>query len=140
MRRLILSALGVFILFGLPAPTWGCRCSPTVPAKTAYHRAAIVVVAKVVKVVPDPAIKGIAADLSVSEVWKTDLSPNITVRSGTSCRYEMKADTEYLLYLLKEPDGSYSTSKCLGNSRLDVAQKALKWLRANGKPGKLQQS
>ena len=133
--------ISVFVLaVMLPAPALACRCTEPKSVRGAYQKARAVVVARVLEVHGESRLDGLTAVLSVSQAWKKDVPPQLTIVSGTTCRYDLEPNRDYLLYLTHDPkmlggrdDETYTTGICLGNKPLAEAKKAVEWLQKNGR-------
>jgi hypothetical protein len=90
------------------------------------------VIAEVLEIRAAPSIDGVIARVRIAKAWKQNVPLELDVRSGTSCRYGMESNRRYVLYLLEDPSGELSTSRCVGNQTFDKAQNSLKWLAAHG--------
>ncbi len=116
-------------------PALACRCvEPTSTAK-AYRSADIVVQATVQSVdgVGD-APGGARARLRVGQAWKADVAAEVDVQTSTTCAFDFKAGQEYLLYLRREHAAAPLTTRiCMGNLPAAQADRALQWLRRNGR-------
>jgi hypothetical protein len=130
------------LLLGLlaPARALACRCTEPKSVGAAYRNAQAVVVTRVLEVHATPSGDGLTAVLSVSRAWKKDLPTQLTIVSGTTCKYVLEPNLEYLLYLSHDPkmlegrdNETYTTGICLGNKPLQQASNAVQWLRKHGR-------
>ena len=108
-----------------------CRCLEPL-AKDAYAGAYVVIQARVIEVVPAPEGDGGIAILSVSQAWKRDIMERLAVMTVTSCAYPWQEGKEYILFLVRESTGLFSTARCLGNKPLAEAAELIRWLHKNG--------
>jgi len=83
-------------------------------------------------VVPMPSGEGSTAVVSVKASWKTSSPARLIINTFTSCAFNWKTGGEYILFLIKESNGLYSTDRCVG-SRLANDLKAIQWLNQHGK-------
>jgi hypothetical protein len=138
--RHILSLSVLTLCFILPALALACRCTEPKSVDAAYQAARAVIVARVLEVQAAPHVDGFTAVLSVSQAWKKDVPNQLTIQSGTTCRYGLESNHEYLLYLTHDPkmlggrdDKTYTTGICLGNKPLPEASKTVRWLQKHGR-------
>ena len=116
----------------LVSSAYACRCvAPT--HISAYTDADIVVKAVVKDVIITPSGEGSTGILEVSQSWKSDSPVRLAVSSLTNCSFPWEKDKEYVLYLIMDSTGLYSTGRCLGNISIDDAKQTLEWLKNNGK-------
>ena len=122
------------VLLAASAQAVACRCVEPASTSRAYRTAPSVVLASVQSVegVGD-APGGARATLRISEAWKTAMPPTVDVRTSTTCAFDFRPGTEYLLYLRRgEQAGEWTTRICLGNRPSADAGEALDWLRRHG--------
>ena len=129
LRGLIASAL-LTLLFS-PSPAAACRCKEP-NTSGAYKRADIVAIARVLEIVPNAHLDGVTATLSVLRSWKGAVPVRITADSGTSCRYPFRVGEEFLLFILRDAQGSFSTARCRGNKPAAEAGPSVRWLERHG--------
>jgi hypothetical protein len=120
----------VALLFLTCASTFACRCTEP-PIQTAYKSASAVAMVKVLSTSPGSTPTGTVIEASVSESWKQAVSGTIKIGTDTDCAYQVKAGEEYLLFLVRDPAGNYSTGRCMGNHERASSEKAVVWLRKN---------
>src|ERR1043165_3276562 len=97
-RFVILGGIGMLVLAGFVA---ACDCLPPPPPKEAMAKSAAVFLARVVKVVDDPAGAERTVTLDVERWWKGDKAKMITVstaKSGAACGYGFQVGSRYLVY------------------------------------------
>ena len=138
-RRKVI-CLGAAVVFALTAASKtisACRCAEPDSPAVAYRSADSVVVAKVVTLVPRPDIGGFTIGLWLSHAWKSDVSREVSITSGSSCNYPVEKGTEYLLFLTQNPDKTFTTGQCMGNRPSANAGKFIDWLDGKGKPARL---
>jgi len=127
-------AIGLALIMILPSAALPCRCKEP-SMQVAYKRADTVVVAKVISITTDPNTR-MTVVLSVSQVWKRDSPEQVTITTGPPCGYNLEKDSEYLLYLLRAPNGIY-TDICARNRKLEQAKEPIHWLQRYGKSAKI---
>jgi len=127
---LVLLALLPFV----PEAALACRCPAHLPFSKAYGRAQSVVTGKVSAVAPNSDGNGSTATVTVSHSWKAQAPETISVSTSTTCAFNFVQGEEYLLYLYRTPEGSYYTSKCVGDLPIAKAESALSWLKIHGSP------
>ena len=86
---------------------------------------------------PQPKIDGWIIHLRVSRSWKTDSPEDISITTGTTCRYEAEPDREYLLFLDSMKTEEPWTGRCRGNGPLAEKAEAVRWLDKNGRKGRV---
>jgi hypothetical protein len=125
------------LLLVAPSPAFACRCAGPISPQTAYRRADTVVVAKVIRVTPDPVNKSVRATVRVSQAWKEEVPAELTVATDSTCAYGFAPGEEDLLYLSRTSWGGYGTTRCNGTQSLAKAGKAIRWLNRYGRPARL---
>lgn len=123
----------ITLLFVIHAGAFACRCIEP-PVGTAYKGASAVAMVKVLSTSPSSTAKGTLIEASVSESWKHTVSGIVKITTDTDCAYPVKANEEYLLFLVQDKAGNYSTGLCLGNYPKALSGKAVAWLRKNSIP------
>lgn len=108
-----------------------CRCLEP-GARDAYAGAYAIIQARVTEVVPAPEGDGGIAILVVSQAWKRDVPEKLAVITITNCAYPWQEGKEYILFLLRESTGLFSTARCLGNRPVGEAAWLIRWLHKNG--------
>lgn len=112
---------------------YACRCKqPSI--QEAYDAAALVVQADVSDFASLPSGRGNVAILKIKQAWKGQALDKISVVSLTNCHFSWEVDKEYIVFLYEEPNGMYSTNKCMRNVSGKKAESAVKWLEENGMP------
>jgi hypothetical protein len=110
-----------------------CRCvEPNAPS-AAYRAADAVVLAKIVKREPRPELDGFTLSLFVESAWKGEVNQELSVTTGTDCRYSADPGREYVLFLSRAPQNVFTTGLCMGNRPVGEATKLLRWFEANAK-------
>lgn len=129
LRNLACSLTGLAAFFILiPLNASACRCPEHVPSATYYKKAQFVVTGKVLEVHANAKGDMWTATVTVDRAWKADVPKTISISTSTTCAFDFTQGAEYLLYLFPTKDGSYYTSKCVGNLPLANAEPRLKWL------------
>lgn len=126
---------GALLMLGNVSTAFACRCAEPPPA-TAYARAQAVVQGSVKKVIPAPEGVGGTAIVCVSRAWKTDVPAELAVTTVTDCAYPWAENEQYVLFLVRDSNGLYSTARCLGNHRIEDRTR-LQWLDAHGQSARV---
>ncbi len=109
---------------------YACRC--TQPSmQEAYDASALVVQANVSDFAGMPSGEGNVAILKIKQAWKGQALDKISVISLTNCHFSWEVDKEYIVFLYEEPNGMYSTDRCMGNVSGEEGERAVKWLEEN---------
>jgi hypothetical protein len=114
-----------------------CRCLEPSSAAAAYRGADAAVVGKVLSVAPGSATDESEAVIEVEEAWKARMLKTVHISTGTDCAFNFTKGASYLLFLVRDADGRYSTERCMGNREISKAASFLAWLRKNGEAGKV---
>jgi len=112
----------------LASSAFACRCVEP-PASTAYAHASTVVMVKVLSTLRGNTPTGVVVQAQVSESWKIPASGTISIATDTDCAYPFLVGEEYLLFLVKDQAGNYSTGRCMGNLVKASSAKSVAWLR-----------
>jgi hypothetical protein len=120
----------------LPRTTLACRCLEPRTTAAAYRGAALVVAGKVLEVTPRPEIDGFVYKVTVLRAWKRDAALELSISTGTDCRFEAVRGGEYLMYLVATESG-LTTARCMGNGPLASRRRAVRWLDEHGKHGRV---
>ena len=114
----------------MASPAWACRCKePTAAAAVAASKMAIVgTVASVRQVGPNAFDYEVVAE----QAWGAARLGKVIVRSQGMCRFEMKKDARYLLFLQPTPPGVIQTSICMGNKGAGDMARTVSLLEARG--------
>ena len=139
VRAVVTLSCMLALLSGMPSAALACRCAGLPSPLTAYQRADVVVVARILTVMPNPGQNGGTALVRVSRAWKEDIASEITVATDSTCAYTLMSDREDLLYLSKNRLGlgGYGTSRCDGNQHLSEATQTLQWLHRHGRAARV---
>jgi hypothetical protein len=125
----MLRSVGLFLL--VAGSAFACRCVEP-PVGTAYKGASTVTMVKVLSTSPGSTPTGTVIEAAVSASWKHPVSGTIKISTDTDCAYPVKVGGEYLLFLVQDQAGGYSTGLCMGNLAKASSGKAVSWLRKNG--------
>ena len=60
--------------------------------------------------------------------WKALGPALISFTAGTGCRDEIQAGEQHLLFLVRAPDSSLATDRCMGNALVQAKAGAINWL------------
>jgi hypothetical protein len=140
MSRFSTCLLGITfgVASAMPATSaYACRCQEPATTSAAYSRAALVVEGQVVEIKPRPEIEGSVVKLVVARAWKADTGGEISLTTGSDCRYDVERGKSYLLFLVRTPAGELTTGRCMGNGATSSKQKALAWLRKSARRSKV---
>ena len=135
IRNPLPAIVGFVLLLLLSSQALACRCAGKMPLKQAYHRAATVVVGKVIDLQGDPyGLSGATAVIAVRRAWKSGVMSEIRVHTSTTCAFDFKADGEYLLFLTQDGGHDrYTVRKCTGGRPLQRADAAIRWLERHAR-------
>ncbi len=109
---------------------YACRCKQP-SMQEAYDASALVVQANVSDFATMPSGEGNVAILKVKQAWKKQAPGKISVISLTNCHYSWEVAKEYIVFLMEESNGMYSTDRCMGNLSSESSEDAVKWLEEN---------
>jgi hypothetical protein len=131
IRRLV-SLLLFASLYTQAQSSLACRCrEPDSPA--AAYKAAYAVARGKLSTLTSPAANGnVEATLQVESAWKAALPSSIRITTGSDCAFPFVAGESYLLFVVRTPEGSFTTGRCMGNRTLAEAGAFLTWLDKNG--------
>lgn len=121
------------MLITLAQNSYACRCNHLISIENAYSQADIVLIGKVITLKGSPYIKGGAkAYIDVDKSWKKSTPISVKVLTSTTCAFDFKVGSQYLLYLYKVKDNDhYIARACQGNTLLSEAESDLQWLKKN---------
>lgn len=111
---------------------YACRCKAPEIANS-YNNSVAIVQVTAEEVINVPEGSGITAILNVTKTWKAGTTSKIVVNSLTNCYFPMEKNKDYILFLNIEPNGLYSTDRCVGNKTSENSHELLKWLDNNAK-------
>jgi len=114
-----------------------CRCLEPSSAAAAYRSADAAVIGKVLAVEPGTGTDESQAIIEIEEAWKSEMAKTVRISTGTDCAFRFAKGGSYLLFLLRDAAGRYSTERCMGNREIGKATSFLTWLRKNGEAGKV---
>ena len=127
--RLRAGVYSTLIIVGSPALAHACRCIEPKPQQ-AYSTADSVALGQFLSR-KDGAREGdVVYVMAVSQSWKRQLDPQITVYSGTTCRFDAEVGARYVIFVKRDRAGNYYTARCLGNRSEPEATPTLNYLRA----------
>lgn len=109
-----------------------CRCLEPSSAAAAYRRADAAVIGKVIAVEAGSAPAESEAVIEVAEAWKSTMLKTVRISTSTDCAFGFAKGASYLLFVLRDGSGSYSTARCMGNREVAKAGSFLTWLRKYG--------
>ncbi len=116
------------LLLSLTGNAVACRCTEP-PVWTAYKGAEAVVMAKVISTSPGNTPTATLIKAEIIESWKQSVSGVVNITTDTDCAYAVKVGNEYLLFLVEDGAGNYSTGECMGNHAKATSARAVTWLR-----------
>jgi len=117
------------MIVGYPALAQPCRCVEPKPQQ-AYSTADSVALGQFLSR-KDGAREGdLVYVMAVAQSWKRQLDAQITIYSGTTCRFEAELSRNYVVFIKRDRAGNYYTARCLGNRPEGEATPTLNYLRA----------
>jgi len=116
----------------LARPSLACRCREQDSPAAAYNAAYAVAAGKLSTLAPPAPNGNVEGTFQVDRVWKAAVPSSVRITTGTDCAFPFVAGESYLLFLIRNADGTFTTGRCMGNRTLAGARAFLAWLDKNG--------
>jgi len=138
MNKIILSTLGIFaflIFTNIDAYACSCVLRGNEPLKQQVNRAkkdsSAVFSGKVLEVIKKPENFQVVVKLRVENLWKGNLSKEVTVLTGSDsalCGYQFEVGQSYLIYASGADVNNLQTNICTRTANLSAAKADIKIL------------